>query len=529
MKRPIHALIAAFVAAVMLPVAAQVKIACIGDSITFGMGLGENRANDCYPAQLQKLLDQSFPGEYEVRNFGNSGRGIYLDTMRGNEKRGYRFMKEHQEALEWKPDVVICNLGINDNDEYIKEYTGGRKRGNFVRDYLALLSDYKKLGVERFYIWTKLAPLAAGQRCYRSCEPFLLQRDLEEIARITGATGIDMQEPLRDTMEEIFAVDKIHPNADGARIIAKTTFDALTAPKTAKVELPEVFGGTNPGEIWLCAGQSNMQKGWGEFNWSPAEKERVKKEMDRLAKVDIRFWDFNDGKWTKLTPQNALRKSAFGVSFAIRRAEETGKTIGILYVAAGGAPTESFLSETTMCAVNADGKPKYPHLAAIATNRHRLDQNSDFPCSWVAREYPRRRNNMDEGHWWPVSIMYDNGIKLVKKLPIDGILWYQGESNATTCVAPDKPTPADYQLETLRALVEELRGDKKIPFIMMGLPKMNRPWEQYRETQKKVCAETGAVYVDTFGADLGEMNDVHPRDKVAFADLAANAAKECLK
>ena len=196
-----------------------------------------------------------------------------------------------------------------------------------------------------------------------------------------------------------------------------------------------------------------------------------------------------------------------------------------------------------MCAIGKDGKPLYPHLAAIATNRHRLDQNKDFPCAWVAREYPRRRNNMEEGHWWPVSKMYDNGIKRIKDsgIHVDGILWYQGESNATTCVAPDTPTDRDYQLETLRALVSELSAlfpaprspstvthsplpVPRYPFIMMGLPKMNRPWEQYRAVQKQVCDETGAIFVDTFAAGLGESNDVHPRDKTAFADLAAKAA-----
>ena len=133
--------------------------------------------------------------------------------------------------------------------------------------------------------------------------------------------------------------------------------------------------------------------------------------------------------------------------------------------------------------------------------------------------------------------MYDDGIKRIKEsgIQLDGILWYQGESNATTCVAPDTPTPENYQLETLRALVAELRSasnpttsheprttshEPRTTFIMMGLPKMNRPWEQYRAVQKKVCEETGAIFVDTFGAGLGEMNDVHPRDKIPFAELA---------
>ena len=511
-----------------------VKIACIGDSITYGLGLAD-RAKESYPAQLQKLLDEFEPGKYEVRNFGNSGRGIYLDSMRGSEKRGFRYMPEHKAALEWKPDIVICNLGINDNGEYIKEYTGGRKRGQFEGDYLALLDDYRKANSNaKFYIWTKLSPLAEGQKFYRSPEPFLMQADLEVVAKKMDAVGLDMQEPLREKMDEIFARDKIHPNAEGAKIIAETTFEAV-APKPKPCSY--VFRHNSPSrnaEFWICAGQSNMQKGWNEFNATPQEKERVKGEMARLEKCDIRFWDFNNNRWRRLTPMNALEKSAFGVSFAIRRAEATGKTIAILYVAAGGAPTESFLSEQTMCAVGKDGKPVYPHLAAIATNRHRLDQNKDFPCAWVAREYPRRRANKEEAYWWPVSKMYDNGIKRIKDsgIHVDGILWYQGESNATTCVAPDTPTDRDYQLETLRALVSELRSvsqlstpNSQLPtFIMMGLPKMNRPWEPYRAVQKQVCDETGAIFVDTFAAGLGDPNDVHPRDKTVFADLAAKAA-----
>ena len=149
---------------------ARVKVACIGDSITYGLGLA-NRETEAYPARLQAILDapEAMPGRFEVRNFGNSGRGIYLDSMRGNEKRGFRHMKEHQAALKWKPDVVICNLGINDNGEYIKEYTGGRRRGQFVDDYVALLEDYRKANPRvRLFIWTKLAPLAEGQRFYRS-------------------------------------------------------------------------------------------------------------------------------------------------------------------------------------------------------------------------------------------------------------------------------------------------------------------------------------------------------------------------
>lgn len=515
-KRTLMILIAVFSVDVS---AAKIKVACIGDSITYGYGIAD-RANDSYPAQLQKLFDAKKPGKYEVRNFGNSGRGIYLDSMRGREKRGFRWMKEHKAALEWKPDIVISNLGINDCGEYIKEYTGARRRGQFEGDYRDLLNDYKKANKSvQLYIWTKLSPLAEGQKFYRSPEPFLMQKDLERVAEMVDAVGIDMQEPLREVIDEVLAKDKIHPDKNGAKIIAEATFGAIMEPKVC---YPHRRWNINDNEFWLCAGQSNMQKGWGEFNASAAEKARVKNEMERLKKVNVHFWDFNTGKMIKLTPENALDKSAFGVSFAIRRAEQTKRNIYLFYVAAGGAPTESFLSESTMCAVDGNGKPVYPKLAAIATNRRRLDRNRDFPCAWVAREYPRRRGNKSEAHWWSVSKMYDSGVREIRRrrYPITGVLWYQGESNATTCVNPDVPTPRDYQEETLRAVIDELREGRSIPFVMMGLPKMNRPWERYRDVQKNVAREKGVIFVDTFAAGLGDMRDVHPRDKIPFAELA---------
>lgn len=508
--------------------AGRIKVACIGDSITYGSGIAD-RARDSYPSRLQLLLDEESPGKYEVRNFGNPGRGIYLDSMRGREKRGFRWMKEHKEALAWKPDIVICNLGINDNGEYIKEHTGARKRGQFARDYLALLEDYKKINPDvKLFVWKKLAPLTRGQKFYRSPEPFLMQYDIEGVASRAGAICIDMQHPMRDGMDTLISRDRIHPTAEGADVIAKATMQYIVSDQPSKVALPKELA-KSPHELWLCAGQSNMQKGWNEFRATPAEKARVSKELAQLNKVEVWLWNVNDLKWTRLTPQNAGRCSALGVSFAIRRALATKKAVGILYVAAGGAPTESFLSEPVMCKVGKDGNPIYPKLCAIATNRHQINENEDFPCAWCKREYQRRKGKAAEAGWWPVSLLYDRGIKRIEHLPLTGVLWYQGESNATRCVAPEAPLDDEYMLETNLAAIEQLRGRKKIPFIMMGLPKMNRPWEPYRAAQKKACEQAGAIFVDTFAAGLGDPRDVHPRDKIPFAELAADAARKFLE
>jgi sialate O-acetylesterase len=46
----------------------KIKVACVGNSITYGFKL-ENRERDAYPFQLQRLLGEN----YEVENFGKSG------------------------------------------------------------------------------------------------------------------------------------------------------------------------------------------------------------------------------------------------------------------------------------------------------------------------------------------------------------------------------------------------------------------------------------------------------------------------
>lgn len=515
-------------------VAAPIKVACIGDSITFGTGI-QNRTTDSYPAVLQKLLG----ADYEVRNFGNPGRGIYLHSRRGREFRGYRHMKEHKAALDWQPDIVICNLGINDNGEFIKKEASAP--GTFVRDYLKLLADYQALPTRpKLYIWGKLAPLAPGQTFYRSSEPFLMQPELAKVAQQSGATLIDMQTPLLPLLLTAFP-DKIHPNPAGAKVIAETTYKALCPPEPlpapaaraqnftgwgqplpapAPVALPADIEKT--AETWLCAGQSNMF-------WPLNRCARAKEEAQAVAKHDIRIWDFVSGHWHKVTPQNAGTWSAMAVSFAIRRAEATRKPIAILLVAVGGAPTEAFLTESVMASLNPMRKPKYPNLQKIVTNRKDLHLNEDFPHCWCAKDYPKRTDFESLG--WRVNSLYDLGIARVRHLPLTGILWYQGESNASIAIGgePDKPLPEDYMEETLRAVVETLRPSPKTPFLMVGLPRMNRPWEPYRALQQKVCKATGAIYLDTFGAGLGTPNNVHPHNKIPFAEMAAEAAAKAVK
>ena len=205
----------------------KTRIACIGDSITYGFGL-KNRERDAYPAQLQRMLDEKFPGKYEVRNFGNPGRGVYTHTKFKGTCRAFASVPEHALALAWHPDIVICNLGANDWGEIGKEGDGRLAKGTFAREYHALLDEYRKLSTHpKIIIWTALAPLGkAHGACGKPCVE-TLNAELVRFAEKEGLPGIDMRTPLAGDIESLVLKDGIHPDPAGSLRIAEITFKAL--------------------------------------------------------------------------------------------------------------------------------------------------------------------------------------------------------------------------------------------------------------------------------------------------------------
>ncbi|MGB0993853.1 MAG: GDSL-type esterase/lipase family protein [Akkermansiaceae bacterium] len=189
-----------------------IRVACIGDSITYGSGI-PNRSKNSYPAQLQKLLGD----KYEVRNFGNPGRGVLKKSKRGKGKRAFIFMPEHAQAIKFEPHIVICNLGINDIMDW-----GRFGKADFVSDYRELIQAYKTLNTyPRVIVWDKLAPLFKGQKFYGDPQLKSINAAITTAAKLEKIDTLDMATPFKGK-GEMFP-DHIHPNADGAKIIAEQT------------------------------------------------------------------------------------------------------------------------------------------------------------------------------------------------------------------------------------------------------------------------------------------------------------------
>ena len=207
---------------------AKIKVACIGDSITFGAGIKDRNKNS-YPVQLQRMLGK----KWEVKNFGHSARTLL-------KKGDYPYWKspELKKALAFKPNMVVIKLGTNDTKPQ-----NWKHKADFVTDYIALINEFKKLP-SRPKIWI-CYPVPVYQDKWGINEKTVKEEiipAINEIATKTGVNIINLYNPL-SRKEKLFP-DKIHPNAKGARLMAREIALVLSTVEFDKQEFKASDGKT---------------------------------------------------------------------------------------------------------------------------------------------------------------------------------------------------------------------------------------------------------------------------------------------
>jgi acyl-CoA thioesterase I len=188
-----------------------IKVACVGDSITFGAGV-EDREKNNYPKQLGELLGTRF----EVRNFGRSGA-----TMSRTGDLPYAGTDEFKAASAWLPDVVILMLGTNDTKP---QNWKGQKA--FEQETRALLDAFHDLKSKPKF-WACLPVPVYGDNWGITAQ-VLDDGVIPALMEVTNSKKIPVID-LNDTLTghpEMFP-DKIHPDAAGAALMARTIFQAI--------------------------------------------------------------------------------------------------------------------------------------------------------------------------------------------------------------------------------------------------------------------------------------------------------------
>ena len=190
--------------------AVAAKIACVGDSITYGYGL-TNPSQQSYPAVLQTLVGS----KHTVQNFGSSG----CTLLRKGDKP-YWSDANFSASDAFKPDVVIVMLGTNDAKPQNWSY-----KADFAADYNAMITHYRALGA---LVYVAVPPPVYPPGAY-SINPDVLSGEVvpqvRQIAASANAPLIDVFAALSGKAS--YFPDTVHPNADGSQLIAQTVAAAL--------------------------------------------------------------------------------------------------------------------------------------------------------------------------------------------------------------------------------------------------------------------------------------------------------------
>ena len=187
-----------------------VKVACIGDSITWG---DTAPADESYPAHLQRILGSG----YMVANFGVSGT-----TARYDVPAAYTNTRQFGYSKDFQPDVVIIMLGTNDAwDVY------WNNESVFAADLTQTVNTYKNLpSAPQVYVASSAFCYLEGIEADRIANTIIGIQ--ESVALETGSGYIDINSFTAG--HENWFSDKIHPTSQGyermAYKFAYSVFDA---------------------------------------------------------------------------------------------------------------------------------------------------------------------------------------------------------------------------------------------------------------------------------------------------------------
>jgi acyl-CoA thioesterase-1 len=181
-----------------------IKVACVGDSIT---------QDSEYPSDLQTMLGSN----YTVGNFGSRESTVLRISW-----KPYMNQPEFQDAKDFNPDIVVIMLGTNDGLKMLHSFNE-----TFDEDYTALVTSFQELESNPQILVAKPPPIFSNSSDLSSeyySEAIIPMT--EDIATALNLPIIDVYNAFGDNADYL-SVDGVHPNDDGAALIASEVYKAL--------------------------------------------------------------------------------------------------------------------------------------------------------------------------------------------------------------------------------------------------------------------------------------------------------------
>lgn len=194
------------------------KVYCLGDSITYGSGLAQEREKFCYPAVLERLLGP----HYEVINYGARGRTLLNIPEKSYRGTGYVDIVKMQE-----PDIIIVMLGSNDSRAERWDALA------YKEEYISLVKELQTIeSCPDIYIMTppEVFPREDGEIIYGISNDIIhdeIGRIVREVAAETGVSVIDLYAVTENHPE--YFTDGLHPNKEGYDMVARTVYEQIVS------------------------------------------------------------------------------------------------------------------------------------------------------------------------------------------------------------------------------------------------------------------------------------------------------------
>lgn len=559
----------------------KIKVACIGNSVTYGYG-HKNPAETSYPAQLGKMLGE----KYTVGNFGKSGA-----TLLRKGHRPYNKQKEYSDALAFAPDLAIIHLGLNDTDP--------RNWPNFcdefIPDYLALIDTLRQIN-PKVKIWIcRMTPIfnhhprfKSGTRDWHA----RIQEAVEETAKIAGTGLIDLHAPLYDR-PDLFA-DALHPAPEGAQIIARTVYGAITGDYGG-LSLPAIYtdnmvvqrdkpftlvGKANAGdkvtarlgkekkstkadcngrwkitfeplatgetyrlevksgekkitldsivagEVWLCSGQSNMA-------FMLKEAKNSKEYITDAGNHNIHIYNMkprvitNPVSWATDDLEKLNRHDYYLPAQWEKLTPKNAADFSAVAYHFGAMLADSLKVPVGLICNAVGGAPAESFIDRQTLEFHPI--LADILYNWrqndMLQDWVRQRSTQNiansknpfQRHPYEPCYLYESGIAPLSCYPVRGAIWYQGESNAHNKEIYEK---------LFLAMLQSWRNvwGENMPFYFVQLSSLNRPsWTHFRDTQRRLALTTKNCGM-AVSSDCGDRYDVHPKEKKPIGRRLARLA-----
>lgn len=303
------------------------------------------------------------------------------------------------------------------------------------------------------------------------------------------------------------------------------------------IELKNILSG----EVWLCSGQSNMGMTVGGVTNAPAEIAAANYPQIRLLSVNLTTANEPQKEckvrgWEVCASNNVGSFTAAGYFFGRKLHKDLKVPIGLINSSWGGTCIEAWTSwdvqkddpamqslkknwddrDTTYTPEKAKLQFETEKKAWDAWNAG--DKKTKAPARPRLHGQPRKDQN------YPANL-FNAMINPLVPFAIKGAIWYQGEGNSGR--------GKEYRGQMERLIVNwRTQWGYEFPFYFVQLPNFMEPWKnpvedggwpQIRESFAKTAKEvphTGMAIT----IDIGEDNDIHPKNKQDVGDRLARVA-----